>query len=300
MKAAALALVPVLASAAAFAQDGAPCAAIWASAQARAGEAGYTLTGRIGPETGASCVFLDLLAESQVWAWSAESVVAEGEALAWAAGEPAPGLMTLRLDALRALPRSGDPVQDYLAEVQARPIFLDLRLEWNDVRNELQIHDLSLDLSGGNSLSLRATFANVDLSGEAAIFASLSAVTMPGFELHLRNGDLFETVILPQILPDLAEPGVTPAESLSRFRDGLRERISALPEPPFTHETRAPLEQIAATLPHPAGEASLRISDPSGGLIRTIIGTAVFGETPDPAANYLKDTTWHIGWMPGR
>ena len=26
----------------------------------------------------------------------------------------------------------------------------------------------------------------------------------------------------------------------------------------------------------------------------------VLGEIPDPAADYLNDTTWHIGWMPGR
>lgn len=300
MRAAAAAVAFALAPLAAFAQDGAPCGAIWASAQALAGEAGYTLSGRIGPGAGAACVFLDLLAESQADAWSAEAVVAEGEALAWALGEPAPGLLMLRVDALRALPRSGDPVQDYLAAVQARPAFLDLRLEWNDFRKELQIHDLRLDLSGGNSLSLRATFANVDLSDEAAVFASLREATMPGFELRLRNGDFFETVVLPQILPDLMEPGVPPAESLAGFQDELRERIAALPEPPFTRETRAPLEQIAAMLPHPTGEAALRLSDPSGGLIRTVIGTVIFGETPDPAGDYLNDTTWHIGWMPGR
>lgn len=300
MRAAAAAVAFALAPLAAFAQDGAPCGAIWASAQALAGEAGYTLSGRIGPGTGAACVFLDLLAESQADAWSAEAVVAEGEALAWALGEPAPGLLMLRVDALRALPRSGDPVQDYLAAVQARPAFLDLHLEWNDFTRELRIYDLMLDLSGGNVLNLRVTFANVDLSDEAAVMASLREVTMPSFEIRLRNTDFFETVILPLILPDLTEPGTPPAESFGRFRDGLRESIAALPGPPLTPETRAPLEQIVAMLPHPTGEAWLWVADPSGGLIRTALGTVLFGETPDPASEYLHDTTLQTGWMPGR
>ena len=216
-------------------------------------------------------------------------------------GTGLPTTLVAEVEGLRAVPRFGDTVGDWVASVQSEGTGSDGRIDivWDDATRVLEVREASLDLGLGNEGALTASIVGLDLMSIESLTTSVMSAGLTRMSAEVRVNGAFERYwLLPLATALIPYDTVDPAEEVKSLKlDGI-EAIESFPDAIFPGETRAEMTQVVAALPHPRGVLRIEIAaTPPLGVPRfASIGLGLAPVTFETWWSSLEGVTAEVDW----
>lgn len=173
---------------------------------------------------------------------------------------------TVELDAtgIRVLPDAGDPLLEYVMELQVEPFDINLAYNWDGASGEFELINLSLagDYLGRAALSGRAS----ELTDAALADARLGMpvqVSLDSLSIVLENRALFTSFVAVPLIANMTFEG-DPRAEVDAKKQATADMVAALPEAMLDAQSRAVLIDFIKAFPRPEGNYRLDIAFPEG------------------------------------
>ena len=215
-----------------------------------------------------------------------------------------PRALEMRAEGLRIAPQTGDPVYDYLLELQSsvdRAGF-GLSARWDGVQNVVLIEEAWLDLYGDNRIEGTARIEGVDLTDWAAIQSSAGTAGLADLSLKTTFDGWFETYVAVALGSMLLSPVETePRAQVAALQDEAVAMIDAFPESFMPAPSRTALTAFLRALPAPRGSLQLQLSAaPALGAVRMVPLSLLPAEVglAEAMEAALEGVTLLVTWAP--
>lgn len=219
-------------------------------------------------------------------------------------GLPPRGL-EVRITDLRMVPQIGDPVMDYLLELQSIGGGMDVAfsVRWDGLQKAILVDQASVVFSDGNDLSLTARLDGVDLTDVATMQTSIGSAGLSDFSARANFDGWFEVLLalpLGTILLDqsAAEP---PAAQVEDWKMRGQDFVAGLPDEVLAPASREALTAFFGVMPSPRGTLRVQFSsDPPYGSARAVPLMAMSPDTEaeDVLATLLDGVDLLFTWTP--
>lgn len=216
-------------------------------------------------------------------------------------GTGLPTTLVAEVEGLRAVPRFGDTVGDWVASVQSEGTGSDGRIDivWDDATRVLEVREASLDLGLENEGTLTASIVGLDLTSIEALTTSVMSAGLTRMSAEVRVNGAFERYwLLPLATALIPYDTVDPAEEVKALKLEGIEAIASFPDAIFPGETRAEMAQVVAALPHPRGVLRIEIAAtrPLGVPRFASIGLGLAPVTFETWWSSLEGVTAEVDW----
>lgn len=204
------------------------------------------------------------------------------------------------IDDLQVLPRVGDPVYDYMLEVQQHRNLndIDISVSWDPATNVLIMDRFEIDLPGENAISATLRVENADLSSLGALEMSLTGMAVTDLNLEVTSHELFENYLAPMLIPALLGSSGDPEQEVEEMKAMALGLLGQVPETILAAASLAAMAELMADIPHPAGTITLEMrANPGIGAVR--FGPMFLFRAPETLAEVwplFEGVTFDIGY----
>ena len=170
------------------------------------------------------------------------------------------------------VPFTGDPVFDYLFELQSyqQNSGFGLSLRWDGVQNEVFVDEAYFDFYPENRIEATARIDGVDLSDQSAMHLSIGKMGLRELNVASQFDGWFEIYVAMALGGELLDrDGDAPEVQVEALKEQAVEFVQELPDGVVPPVSRDALAGFINSLPQPRGTARLQLdADPSLGALR--------------------------------
>ena len=232
--------------------------------------------------------------------------------LRWRAGDIArfldeglpPRSLEIIGEGLGVLAETGDPVFDYLFEIQASQSKSEfgLNIRWDGLQNAVVVEEAYITFNADNRISASARIDGVNLTDAASMQTSLGSFGLRDLSAQAEFDGWFEAYLAMPLGQLVLQNGdVAPQTQVEALQDQAVTFIQALPNESVPENTRAALSAFVEALPNPRGSARLQLSaTPPIGMARFApLGLTAQAPTLDTFVPILLEgTSLLFTWAP--
>lgn len=221
------------------------------------------------------------------------------------AGLP-PRALQVRGEGLAIVPETGDPVMDYMLEVQMSGVNIAFGFDarWDGVQDILQFDEAAIVFDETNRITASALITGIDLTDAATIQTSAGSAGLRDLSITSEFDGWFESYVASILIPTFLESGdVAPRAQVEALKRQAIDFIALVPEEAMPLPAQEALGAFVTSLPYPNGKARLQLSaDPSLSAARAVplammAQSATVGEVLDAA---LDGLTILVTWSPAK
>lgn len=288
----------------AMAADAADCAASWQAVTGYLSDFEHTASPPERTDTG-RCALRDLsIAVPPYQRVEVEELSWDGDGLARLEEGLPPRSLDLRFTGARMLTvLPEDPVQSYLFQEMARAqqdISGGIRYHWS-AHEPLVLDEAHVDFGRGNQIRLRAQLEQVDLSSLDSIAETAATAGISDLTLRIGSYGLFETLALMPLGSAVLSAEPAPEDQVDAMKARAQIALNALPETLLDSPSKAALSEVIASMPHPRGDLSLRLTSQDEGVRfqdLVILLMAARADRLDQLDALLPAVHLSVGWSP--
>jgi hypothetical protein len=217
-----------------------------------------------------------------------------------------PRALQVRGEGLAIVPETGDPVMDYMLDVQMSVdnTAFGFNARWDGVQDTLHIDEASIIFNGTNRITATALFERVDLTDAATIQRSLGSAGLRDLTITSDFDGWFEVNVAGVLAPMLLKAGeVSPQEQVQALKRQAIDAIALVPQESMPLPAQEALGAFISSLPYPRGTARLQLrADPALSAARVVpmammAQSATVSEVLDAA---LDGLTILFTWSPAK
>ena len=185
-----------------------------------------------------------------------------------------PRALELDVIGFRSVYISGDPLQDYLFDLQRSDTGLNFGVSarWDGIQNALFVENAYADLGPAGEIEMSARINDVDLTDTASLQLSAGTAAVQDVLITAEFDGWFEQYVA-QTLGYILLNGATasPAEDVARLQGQAVALIEMVPDTTMPEQSKDFLSEFVMALPRPRGTLRLQFSaDPAFGMARLL------------------------------
>ncbi|MDO5643642.1 MAG: hypothetical protein Q4G26_14810 [Paracoccus sp. (in: a-proteobacteria)] len=183
-----------------------------------------------------------------------------------------------------------------------------LELSFDPDSDVLEIWQIAGQNANLNRIEFSATLRNADLDGflnsdEGGMlpFDKLTPMTIERADLALTNSGLFENMAMSWLSLIYPALGDTPEAAVAALQALAKDQVASAPEALIGPDSRAALNEIIDSLPHPLGTARLTLDAPKGIMPSRVAATQLLVDRPGWASfgTIFDGATLNVEWTKG-
>lgn len=176
--------------------------------------------------------------------------------------ELAPTPAALRAEArnIAIVLKTGSPLQDYIASLQAKPFAITLDYAFDPQGEVLHLNALEIEGAALGRFQLSARLSGADIGQFRAWSLPRQPVLVEQMTLHFGNIGLMETFVVPPLLGALLADDQPPEPQVETAKASITDRIAATMKEPENGPSLDALTRFIGEFPHPERTLSLSIS----------------------------------------
>ena len=211
-----------------------------------------------------------------------------------------PTALSIMAEGVRSAPQTGDPVIDYLMDLQQSTgnITATFDAGWSAESLVLRLNRAEIRFSEDDHIALRGLVTDIDLSDESKIYTSLGQARLTDLTVDIETNGMFENYFAMALGTLLLHGAEDPEAEVENLKAQALQVVSDLPEANFDAASIAALRQILRDMPRPRGFLRVRLQsgDGLGSLRFFALGNAIRGAGVDGLWPLLPDLSVAVSY----